>query len=58
MNIANLTQHPCQGKCTNPKKEYCQSCLINEMEQEPVALFVSDIEIHYQRALKSQKEVT
>ena len=30
MNVSNLANHPCSGKCTDFKEEQCSTCLINQ----------------------------
>ena len=62
MNMSNLTEHKCAGKCPEFKEEQCHHCLIAEGETAPVvALFVSDlsdVEKYHQRAIKAQREVS
>lgn len=40
MNMGNLTEHKCAGKCPEFKGEQCHHCLIAEGETAPVVAFV------------------
>lgn len=61
MNNTILQKHPCENKCDDFKGEQCKHCLIKDDVQEPVALFISgldDVEVHHQRAIVAQGEVS
>lgn len=61
MNMSNLTEHKCAGKCPEFKGEQCRHCLIKFDVHEPVPLFISgldDVEVHHQRAIVAQGEVS
>ncbi|EMC0682032.1 hypothetical protein [Acinetobacter baumannii] len=53
MNVSNLANHPCSGKCTDFKEEQCSTCLINQD-----APHQTDEEKFLDRAFNAQKEIS
>ncbi len=41
MNMNNLTDHKCAGKCTEYKEEQCRHCLIQQIEKREFELGVA-----------------
>lgn len=41
MNMTNLTEHKCAGKCTEYKEEQCKHCLIQQIEKREFELGVA-----------------
>lgn len=46
MNMTNLTEHKCAGKCTEYKEEQCKNCLIQQIEKREFDLGIAPDEAY------------
>jgi len=58
MNVSNLANHPCSGKCTDFKEEQCSTCLINQDASHQVVNTQTDEEKFLDRAFIAHKEIS
>ena len=58
MNVSNLANHPCSGKCTDFNEEQCSTCLIKQDAPHQNVELQTDEEKFLNRALSAQREIS